>query len=56
MKLESLKAHDVVLVLFSIPSDEGFRSTHIHGTPTNEQIQEFIELEYDNVTIHHIAR
>lgn len=53
---DTLKACDVTLVLFSTPNSEGYESTHIHGSPTNEEILSFIELEHDNVTIHHIAR
>lgn len=53
----SLKAHDVVLVLYSLEGLEYYSSTHIHGTLTNEEVLTYIQNTNDvEVTIHHIAR
>lgn len=56
-KFDTLKACDVVLVLYSIPNQEGYSSTHIHGSLSDDEVYAFIQQgRVKRVTIHHIAR
>ena len=60
-ELDTLNAHDVVLVLYQVGDEENYRSTHIFNNKlTNEDIMDFLhtihQVQDEDITVVHIAR
>lgn len=56
--LNTLRAHDVVMVLYSIKGEDGYKSTHIHDNNLSDKgALKWLEENYGDIeSIHHIAR
>ena len=60
-ELDTLNAHDVVLVLYQVGDEENYHSTHIFNNKlTDEDVMDFIhcihQTQDDDIIVLHIAR